>query len=591
MAHVQPTLPFYTPRDRGKLYALRNILAAIEDGLRTQAPVAEEVVRFAVQDLPHILRQNTPLPLLSAHTTNPASISPYPFEIFDLVPQMQGQTRPDVFPTVADLARRLDIPDLAHLLRQRELIGIDESQVDSPLPHSALTFLKSVAFRMYHIPGHPPDEQAGPIVSELRMKLGEDESFESQNKLISYIRNSIVGYVSSLTALAFGRSPYVVLHGPLVRAIGPFSGITFDYRTAKELFSINADEAGEFSLPQGKGKPVVNGDGSTLYNLPLVSQDSVDGEKNLRRFNEFCLNSCGKQCVNLRLSGRAVYPQEAEPPDQNKVTQKAVRERHYPGFCLYFWVLRSLVDLCRLSGTVIASVVEDVSAATEMTRLVLPSLMDRQQARVAVNAGLTKALKAIKASLPAQPRGDLYRQTKNLIDRLTLSDSNIFSYVLNEGEYTAPVQVYRYQTENTFFEALADNWLGVRDNFKTVLDALFPSAQSSTGHPGYRVLMSYMRTTPLREPIRVEYFDLPGQQHRQMMGSLYLLSLPYQEYGIPILLYYADKLARTPTKLIRTIIEREYMDLVLKNRFSDPISILRVLGRLTRGYFQREGLQ
>ena len=42
MAQVQPTLPFYTPRDRGKLYALRNILAAIEDGLRTQAPVASD---------------------------------------------------------------------------------------------------------------------------------------------------------------------------------------------------------------------------------------------------------------------------------------------------------------------------------------------------------------------------------------------------------------------------------------------------------------------------------------------------------------------------------------------------------------------
>jgi hypothetical protein len=259
---------------------------------------------------------------------------------------VQGQPRPDVFATVADLARRLDIPDLARLLQQRELIGIDESQVDSPLPHSALTFLKSVAFRMYHIPNHPPDEQAGPIVSELRMKLAEDESFESQNKLISYIRNSFVGYVSSLTALAFQRNPYVVLHGPLVRAIGPFSGITFDYRTAKEIFSINVDEAGEFSVPQGKGKPVVNGDGSTMYSLPLVSQDSVDGDKNLHRFNEFCLNlhrfnefclkSCGRQCANLRASGRAVYPQEAEPPDQNNVTQKMIRERHYPGFCLYF---------------------------------------------------------------------------------------------------------------------------------------------------------------------------------------------------------------------------------------------------------------
>jgi hypothetical protein len=55
MVQVQPTLPFYTPRDRGKLYALRNILAAIEDDRRTQAPVAQEVVKFTVQDLPHIL--------------------------------------------------------------------------------------------------------------------------------------------------------------------------------------------------------------------------------------------------------------------------------------------------------------------------------------------------------------------------------------------------------------------------------------------------------------------------------------------------------------------------------------------------------
>src|SRR5437870_3345414 len=102
MVQVQPTLPFYTPRDRGKLYALRNILAAITDELRTQAPVAQEVVKFAALDLPHILRQNTPLGILSAHATNPTAISPYPFEILDLVPD---PPRPEVFPTVADLAR------------------------------------------------------------------------------------------------------------------------------------------------------------------------------------------------------------------------------------------------------------------------------------------------------------------------------------------------------------------------------------------------------------------------------------------------------------------------------------------------------
>jgi hypothetical protein len=589
MAPVQPTLPLYTPRDRGRLYALRNILAAITDELRTQAPVAQEVVQFAALDLPHILRKHTPLNLLSAHPANPTRISPYPFEILDLVRPVQGQTRPEVFPTVADLTRRLDIADLASLLQHRELIGIDESQVDSPLPHSALTFLKSVAFRMYHIPDHPPDEQAGPIVSEMRMKLSEDESFESENKLIGYIRNNFVAYVSGLTALAFQRNPYIVLHGPLVRAIGGFSGIAFNYATAKELFNINLAEAGEFEVPTGKGKPVVTGDATTRYNLPLVPQEAVDGDTNLRKFNEFCLKSCGRQCAQRR-----VYPDHAVPPARDRVTKDMIEGRSYPGFCLYFWMLRSLLDLCRLSGTVVVSVVEDVSAATEMTRLVLPSLLAEPHARTAISAALTRAMRAINVTFPAQPhqRGDLYRQTKNLIERLTLSDSNIFSYVLSEGEYTAQVQAYRYQTQNTFVEALADSWLGIPDNFQLILNALFPATAPVTGHPGYRVLMSYLRTTPLREPVRVEYFDLTGQQdHKKIMGSVYLLSLPYQEYGIPILLYYADKLARTPTKLIRTIIEREYMDLVLQNRFSDPVSILRVLGRLTRGYFQREGLQ
>jgi hypothetical protein len=67
------------------------------------------------------------------------------------------------------------------------------------------------------------------------------------------------------------------------------------------------------------------------------------------------------------------------------------------------------------------------------------------------------------------------------------------------------------------------------------------------------------------------------------------MSLPYQEYGLPLILYYADKLARTPTKLVRTIIEDEYLKLVIQKRFSDPVSIMKILGHLNRGYFQRDG--
>lgn len=582
----QLSLPLYNPRDRGRLNALRNIVAAVSDELRRQAPIAQGIVDFTVRELPNILRQNAPLDILSADFPSPSPVSPYRFAIEDLV---LSPRRQDVFATVADLVQELDIADLANPLRDVELIGIDESQVDTPLPQSTLAFLKSIAFRMYKMPNGMPDEAVGPILSEMRMQLREDEAFENENKLLGYIRNNFIAYISGLTSLAFGRKPFIVLHGPQVRAIGGFSNLTFDFETARELFNIDLADAGEFEMPTSPTAQVLNGDTFTARNLPLDAQGACNGESNLRRFNEFCLFSCGRRCATSR-----VYAQNAVPPSQATVTQRMVRQRDYPGFCLYFWMLRSLLDFARLSQCTVSSVVEDVSAATELTRLVLPSLVAVPSARQQIErSALRAALRAIRVSFPAPSyqRRDLYRQVKRTIDLLRFSDSNIFSYVLSEGQYTSPVQIYRYRTRNTFDRVLGDNWLGIDNDFENILDALFPANIQLAGHPGYRILMSYVRTTPLREPIRVEYFDLPHLSPRGVIGPLYLLSLPYQEYGIPVVLYYADKLARTPTKLVRTIIEREYLEIVLQNRFSDPISIMRILGRLTRGYFQREGLQ
>ncbi len=75
-----------------------------------------------------------------------------------------------------------------------------------------------------------------------------------------------------------------------------------------------------------------------------------------------------------------------------------IQKRDYPGFCLYFWMLRSLLDLARLSQITVASVVETVSAA-EMIRFVLPSLLAIPKARQQIErSSLREALKAIKIS-------------------------------------------------------------------------------------------------------------------------------------------------------------------------------------------------
>src|SRR6266496_4940003 len=564
---TQMSLPLYNPQDRGRLNALQNILLVVSDELRQQEPVIGGIIDFTVNQLPDILRQNTPLDILSANAANPIPVSPYPFDIRDLV---QMSNRPQVFQNIGSLIQNLNITNLAAPLQNAELIGIDESQVDSPLPQSSLVFLKSIAFRMYRFPDGTSDEAVGPILSEMRMQLGETESFEAENKLLSYIRNLFIAYISALTALSYGRRPFVVLHGPLIRAIGGFTHLKFNYQTVCDLLNINWQEVGQFPIPQQISTPVQQGDNTTEYNLSLIPRDAASGVENLRRFTEFSRRYCS-QCI---------------------IDGNRYEERQYLGFCLYLWVLRSLVDLCRVAGITVVSVVEDVSRATEMTRFVLPSLLALPQARQrSERSSLRPALQAVGITFPNQSyRGELYRNAKHTVEKLNLSDSTIFTYMLAEGQYTAPVQIYRYRTRNTFVDVLNDPAWGIDNDFEPMLNAIFPSAQSGS-HPGYRVLMSYVRTTPLREPIRVEYFDLPHlQPPEQVIGPSYLLSLPYQEYGIPMILYYADKLARTPTQLVRAIIEREYYDLVLQNRFSDPVAIMRVLGRLTRNYFQREGL-
>ncbi len=578
-------------RDRGRLNALRNIRAAVETGLQRRATVAQGVIDFTVNQFPQILRQHTPFDILSADPSNPLSMSPYSFEILDLI---SGTNRPQVFSTVDQLVQRLDIPTLSAPLRAAELIGIDESQVDIPLPQSSLSYLKSAAFRSYELPDGSRDEAVGPIVSDMRVQLGEDDAFENENKLLGYIRNNFIAYISALTALPYvGRRPFVVLHGPLVRAIGGFSHLTFNYETARKLLNINLDEAGDFDSPHPANRPVISGDRFTKHNLSFTPEQVLSGAENIRQFNNFCLQSCGRQCNNVEVLRR----KNAVPG--SKVTHKMMENRTYPGFCLYFWVLRSLLDLARLARITVASVVEDVSAATEMNRFVLPSLLAIRSARQQViNSALQAALQEVNIRYRVQQnRSDIYESTKNAIEKLRLLDSNIFSFVLAEGQYTAPVQIYRYQSRNTFVRALNDRGLGIDNDLEPILDKLFPVGPQqlqSDSHPGYRILMSYVRTTPLREPVRVEYFDIPHLTHQQVIGPIYLLSLPYQEYGIPIILYYADKLARTPTKLVRTIVEKEYLELILQQSLSgdsnEPVTFMRLLGRLTRNYFQRDGM-
>lgn len=585
---TQPGLPFFNPRDRGRLNAVRNLLASVSDELRRQADAVQGIVEFTTLILPDLLRASSPFNLISADYLNSLPLSRLPFQISDF--SSNPATRPAVFSSTAELLQNIDVQQLASALQGVELIGIDESKVDAPLPYSSMAFLRSIAFRMYRTPSGEQDEAVGPLLSELRLRLRDSEGFELENQLLGYLRNTYIAYISSLTAITGGRKPFVVLHGPLVRAIGGFSHLSFDYETAKSLLNVIVGESGEFDLPQGANSDAINGDSQTENNLPRTLAKAIDGKENIKKFNEFCQFTCVRKCADRK---GTMFPEDAVPPRDDNVTTSMMTKRKYPGFCLYFWLLRSLFDLQRLGKFHLVTAVEDISASTEFTRLVLPSLVAIQQVNKSVsNSSLNVALKEAGIRYPtrSQQRRDLYREIKNTIEKLSFTDSNILSFTLSEGQYTSPVEIYRYRPKSVVTDALGYEF-GINNEFEPMLKTLFPFSPQSN-HAGYRVLMAYVRTSPLREPVRFEFFDMPHTADpAEILGPAYLLSVPYQEYGIPIILYYADKLAHTPMQLVRTIIEREYLDLVLQNKFTDPVSIMQILGKLSRGYFQREGLR
>ena len=209
-------------RDRGKLNSLQNIIASISDELRKQAPIAQELVGFTANELPQILRDNLPLELKQADPDASELLSPYNFEVFDFI-KLNTRSQKGVFSKVSEVVNNIEnIEELAKPIQGAELIGIDESRVPGELSVSNLTFLRSVAFRMYKLPNGELLESVGPVLSELRMQKSEDAAFENEVTLLGYIRNNFIAYVSSITALAWGRPPFVVLHGPLIRTIGGY---------------------------------------------------------------------------------------------------------------------------------------------------------------------------------------------------------------------------------------------------------------------------------------------------------------------------------------------------------------------------------
>ena len=126
-----------------------------------------------------------------------------------------------------------------------------------------------------------------------------------------------------------------------------------------------------------------------------------------------------------------------------------------------------------------------------------------------------------------------------------------------KSEFTAPLPIRRYFTcdrnEDIFGFRFGSSFVSeapAREAWiANIVDTLYPFKD-------YRMLMSFVRTSELKAPIRVEFLESGDVKNwHEVLASIYITSLPYSSYGLPIFLYYADKMARMPKVVISTVTE------------------------------------
>jgi len=118
---TQQGLPFINSRDRGRLNAVRNLLASISDELRLQKEAVQGIVDFTTQELPNLLRDSAPFRLESSDHQSPTLLSTLPFQIGDF---SSAPNRPAVFSSVTELLQSIDVQKLAAALQEVELIEV-----------------------------------------------------------------------------------------------------------------------------------------------------------------------------------------------------------------------------------------------------------------------------------------------------------------------------------------------------------------------------------------------------------------------------------------------------------------------------------
>lgn len=455
-------------------------------------------------------------------------------------------------------------------MKGKWIISVDESIVDNESFVGGIAYRHSCAFG-YKIPDPqtPKTEKILAVSSMLRLQAEEDEDFERKMQFLSYLLNLYVAFYTA-KILESSDEPLhsIIFHGPLIRQIGPFMNLLFRKEDIKEILTADIEPPSEVA---DEVKTIANGG---LLDLIVEKADYKDG---VSRFVDLFAASTERQ---------------------QKIEQR-VNKGEIPGICIYFSLLKKLSDLAdKMDYSLIGCV--ETAHSTEYSRLYVQYQIERFGLEDSDNQAILRRL--FETYNVEFSEENFVDQFQEFIIKSGWDDEMIQSFSLRfdgersiESEFTNPVPIRRYFTSrsnNGIFKVQFGSLSALGDAreplISDIINKLFPFDK-------YRMLMSFVRTSELKAPIRVEFLGRgTAETWSDVLASVYVASLPYSSYGLPIFLYYADKMARMPKKITSTVTESYLLDQA--NRAFRQLGLdgnslrevfLMVTNKLTRDFHNR----
>ena len=380
------------------------------------------------------------------------------------------------------------------------IISVDESIVDNESFVGQVAYRHSCAFG-YKIPDPqtPKKERILAVSSMLRLQDEEEEDFERKMQFLSYLLNLYVAFYTAKILESYDEPLYsIILHGPLIRQIGPFMNLLFRKEYLKKILTADLEPPSEVA---DEVKTIADGG---LLDLIVEEADYKDSV------------------------GRFVDLFAASTERQQKIEQR-VNEGEIPGICIYFSMLRKLSDLtdkldCSLIGCV------ETAHSTEYSRLYVQYQIERFGLEDSDNQTILRQL--FDTYDVEFSEENFVDQFQEFITKSGWDDEMLQSFSLKfdgeysiESEFTNPVPIRRYFTSrgnDRIFKVQFGSLSSLGDAreplISDIINKLFP-------FDSYRILMSFVRTSELRAPIRVEFLGRGNAETwNAILTSIYIAS-------------------------------------------------------------------